>query len=131
MQLKLSSWLLAALAGGVLLAGCGSGGSTTGSRSAPPGPASPGTVTAPGPRPKTPAQAQQAVQTCIHAVQAQRTLPPSVKAKLDTTCQKASSTDRAVLQQAAREICIQLVVASHVPAGLARERALAVCGGGK
>jgi hypothetical protein len=47
--------------------------------------------------------------------------------KLEKTCEKAASGDQAVLQNAARELCVEYVIASRIPAGAARERALSVC----
>jgi hypothetical protein len=116
MPLKLSTWLLVALTGGALLAGCGSGNSTTSSQTA-----------APAPGAITPAIARRAVARCIHTVRAQTSIPASAKAQLEKTCEKAASGNATALQNTARELCVQFVNASHVPAGIARERALAVC----
>jgi hypothetical protein len=116
MPLKRSTWLLVALTGGALIAGCGSGNSTTSSQTATP---APGAI--------TPAIARRAVARCIHTVQTQTTISASAKATLEKTCEKAASGDTTALQNTARELCVQFVNASHLPAGIARERALAVC----
>ena len=145
MNLKLSTWLLVALAGGAFAAGCGSSskssnstsGSQTGTTRAttPVGPTAPGeesitpgsTTTAPAPTHFTPAQVKQAVSTCKHGVQADPAIPASAKAKLERTCEKVSSGNLNALRQVAQEACVELVNASHLPSGAAKQRALAVC----
>jgi len=113
MMLKLSTWLVVALAAGALVAGCGSSSSTTaGSQTAIP-----------------PANAQQAVASCEQAVRSQHTISASAKAKLEAICKKAASGGQAGLQNVARAVCIELLAASHVPAGAAREKAVAACKG--
>ena len=122
MNLKLSTWLVVALAGGVLLAGCGSSSkSTAGSQTT----STASTVT--GPAALTPVQAQQAVATCKRSIQAQSGISASIKAQLAKTCEKAATGSPADLQKVAQEVCVELVNASHIPAGAARERALAIC----
>jgi hypothetical protein len=127
MTSKLSTWLVVALAGGAFIAGCGSSStstSTTQSTPATTGPAATGTGTSP----LTPAQAQQAVSTCKSGVQKESAIPHSVKGKLEKTCEKVASSGTAnALRQVAEEACIQLVDASHIPAGAAKQRALSVC----
>jgi hypothetical protein len=113
---KLSTWLVVALSGGVLVAGCGSSSSSTTTQTAPTAP----TVA------KIPT-GQQAVELCKHAIQSQRSIPASAKAKLAKTCGKTASGGGAALQQVAKQVCVELVNASHVPSGAAKERALAVC----
>lgn len=120
MTLKLSTWLVVALAGGAIFAGCGSSSKSAATQRT-------STRTAPGPVPLTPAQAQQAVAACKRSIQAQRGISASTKAQLQRTCEKAASGNSAVLQKVAQELCVGLVNASHIPAGPARERALAVC----
>lgn len=133
MTLKLSTWLLVALAGGAFLAGCGSSSnSTSSSQSTPTAAATTGSgaapTTAPAVTPLTPAQAKQAVATCKHSVQGQSAIPTSVKGTLEKTCQKAASSgSAAALRQVAEEACVALVSASHLPAGVIKERALAAC----
>jgi hypothetical protein len=110
-MLKLSTWLVVALAAGALMAGCGSSSSAT----APSGTAIP------------PANAQQAVASCEQAVRSQQTISASAKAKLEAICKKAAGGGQAGLQNVAREVCIELLDASHVPAGEQRVKALAAC----
>jgi hypothetical protein len=119
MMHKLSTLLVAALAGGVLAAaGCGGSGSTSTTTS---------TQTNTKPPPLTPAQAAQAQASCKQRVQAQPSLSASAKAKLEQICNQVASTDPAAIRKATQEACIALLEASHVPAGAARERALALC----
>jgi hypothetical protein len=122
MNLKLSTWLVVALAGGAIFAGCGSSSkSTAGSQATSTG------STAIGPAALTPAQAQQAVVSCKRSIRAQSTISPSAKAQLEKTCEKAATGSSASLQKVAEEVCVGLVNASHIPGGAARERALAIC----
>ena len=120
MTFKLSTWLLAALAGGALVAGCGSSSTSTSTTQS--GGSTP-TSTA-----LTPAQAKQAAATCKQGIQKESAIPQGAKAKLEQTCEKVGSGGaEAALHQVAEEACVQLVSASHIPAGAARTRALSVC----
>ena len=118
MMLKLSTWLVVALAAGALMAGCGSGGSTTSTAS---------TTTTGSQTAVPPADAQQAVASCEQALRSQNAISASAKAKLEAICKKAGNGGQAGLQTVARELCIEIINASHVPAGAAKQRALAVC----
>jgi hypothetical protein len=122
MTLKLSTWLLAALAGGALVAGCGSSSTSTSTTQ------SGGTTAAATTPPLTPEQAKKAASTCKQGIQKESAIPESAKAKLEQTCEKVGSGGaEAALHQVAEEACVQLVDASHIPAGAARTRALSVC----
>jgi hypothetical protein len=122
MTSKLSTWLLAALAGGALVAGCGSSSTSTSTTQS--GGTSAATTTAP----LTPEQAKKAASTCKQGIQKESAIPQSAKAKLEQTCEKVGSGGaEAALHQVAEEACVQLVNASHIPAGAARTRALSVC----
>ncbi len=122
MTSKLSTWLLAALAGGALVAGCGSSSTSTSTTQ------SGGSGTATTPAPLTPEQAKQAASTCKKGIQKESAIPQSAKAKLEQTCEKVGTGGaEAALRQVAEEACVQLVNASHIPAGAARTRALSVC----
>ncbi len=127
MTVKLSTWLVVALAGGAILAGCGSSNSASSQTTPTASSQTSATSTATGPVALTPAQAQQAVATCKRGIQAQSGISASAKAQLEKTCEKAASGNPAALQSVAREVCVGLVNASHIPAGAARERALAIC----
>ena len=111
---KLSTLLAVALAGGALLVGCGSSGSKP-----------TGTVTTPTGLSRT-VSPHQAVVDCKHAIEAQR-LQGTVKAKLFKICEKAATANESTLHELVKEVCRELVNASHLPPGPQRERALAVC----
>jgi hypothetical protein len=117
MILKLSTWLVVALAGGALVAGCGSSSKSTSSSQ----------TTSTGASPPTPLTAQQ-VATCKHNIQALSTISASAKTKLELRiCKSVAFGTQAAQQKAVQDACVELVNALHVPAGAARERALAVC----
>lgn len=132
---KLSSAPLVALACAALCAGCGSssssssstaatGASTSSTSSTAPGAATtPSSTTTTGGGKLSPA----AVQRCKSGVNVLPTLPQKTKRKLETICDKAASGNPAVIGAAAREGCEEIVRASPVPPGAARDRALAGC----
>jgi hypothetical protein len=68
-----------------------------------------------------------AVASCRHGVQSLPHLKQSIKEKLEEICQKAASGDVNAKRKAAEEACRELVNASPLPAGEARDRALAAC----
>jgi hypothetical protein len=137
MMRKLSTWLLVASAGGALVAGCGSSSTaSSSSQSSPTAAASGPTAGTPIPIPSgataaagaTPRpSALQSVASCKQSIQAQKSILPSAKAKLEAVCEKAASGDPSALHKAAQEACVEIVNAAHVPAGAYRERALAYC----
>jgi hypothetical protein len=45
-------------------------------------------------------------------------------------CEKAASLELGTRRKAADEACVELVKASHIPAGRTRERAIAICNAG-
>jgi hypothetical protein len=107
-----------ALAGGLLLMGCGHTGtskvtSTSGAAST----AATGTSTT-GPGPRT---------ACARAIEKASRIAPSAKPHLVQICEKAASPDLATRHRAAHEACVELVIASLIPAGPSRARALAIC----
>jgi hypothetical protein len=131
--------LLPALTAAVLLAGCGSSSSSSSSSgSSAATPSTPATAqtgstattdTSPTPTstsPKSPGGAA-AVASCRHGVQSLPHLKQSIKEKLEEICQKAASGDVNAKRKAAQEACRELVNASPLPAGEARDRALAAC----
>jgi hypothetical protein len=126
MNLKPFTWLLAALIAGVLLAGCGSSSSTT-SSAAPATTAAAATTSSTPSATITPVGGAAAVAACKQAIQAQTTLPAGAKSKLEAICAKAASGDQAAVRKAAQEVCEEVVNKSAVPAGAAREQALAAC----
>jgi hypothetical protein len=120
MMQKPFTLLVVVLVGGALAAGCGSSSSTSSTQAS-------SSQTATQPQPLSPAAAAQARATCMQRVQAQASISASTKAKLEQICNQAATTNPAAIQKATQEACIALLNASHVPAGAARERALAVC----
>jgi hypothetical protein len=132
--------LLPALLAAVLLAGCGSSSSSSSSSSGSSA-ATPSTsataqtgstatsTTSPTPTStssKLPGAAA-AVASCRHGVQSLPHLKQSIREKLEEICQKAASGDVNARRKAAQEACRELVNASPLPAGEARDRALAAC----
>jgi hypothetical protein len=64
---------------------------------------------------------------CKQAIQAQSTLPASAPSQLEPVSGKAANGDEAAVRKAAREVCEEVINKSAVPAGPAREQALAAC----
>jgi TolA-binding protein len=136
---RLHASLLPVLAAAVLLAGCGSSSSSSsssGSTAATPSTSSTGQTgsTATTPTSSTPTSTSPklpggtaAVASCRHGVQSLPRLKKSIKEKLEEICQKAASGDVNAKRKAAQEACRELVNASPLPAGEARNRALAAC----
>jgi len=139
-----ASSLPALAAAAVLLAGCGSSSSSSGSSS--PSAATPLTPSTPStgqagssskattPTSSTPTSTSPklpggaaAVASCRHGVQSLPHLKQSTREKLEEICQKAASGDVNARRKAAEEACRELVDASPLPAGEARDRALAAC----
>jgi hypothetical protein len=127
MNPRLSTLPVAALVAGALLAGCGSSSSTT-NTTAPAATTPAAGATTPGATgTSTTAAGAAAVAACKQAIQAQSTLPASAKSKLEAVCGKAANGDEAAVRKAAREVCEEVINQSAVPAGPAREQALAAC----
>lgn len=79
-----------------------------------------------------------AIASCKHGVQSLPHLPPSARERLEAICERGVNGDVNAKRNAAEEACRELVKASLLPAGAARNRALAACnkagraaGGGK
>jgi hypothetical protein len=115
MILKLSTWLAVAITGAALVAGCGSSSESTSSQA----------VT------RTHAaalSAQQRVAACKHGFQVLSSVSASTKTELERKfCEKPVATSPTAQKQAVQQACVELVKAFHVPAGVARERAVALC----
>jgi hypothetical protein len=116
-------WLGLALAGALLLAGCGHAGSGTAtSTGGAASTAATGTsTTGPG------ASREQTATACLQAIAKASGIAPSVKPHLVQICEQAASPDAATRRKAAHAACVELVVAANIPAGPAREHALAIC----
>ena len=131
MILRRSSWLVGVLLCGALVAGCGSSSSNTSSSTTTSTPAAAATTSstpaATSSSPAGGASVQAAVAACKQAIQAQSTLPAGAKTKLEAVCLKAANGDTSAVKAAAREVCEEVIKTSAVPAGPAREQALAAC----
>ena len=116
-------WLGLALIAAMLPAGCGHAGSSpvTSTRGAATTAATGTSTAGPG------ASREQTATACLRAIEKASTIAPSAKPHLVRICEAAASPDAATRRKAAREACVELVVASHIPAGPSRERALAIC----
>jgi len=135
--------LVAALLCGALVAGCGSSSSTTSSSTAATTPAvtstsapstqatAATTSTSPTTTPGSAASAAGVAQyeaICKSIVARAPTLSASVKAKVEGICSKAATGDLAGARAAAKEVCVEVINASPVPAA-EKEKALAGCKG--
>jgi hypothetical protein len=143
-----STWLVVALAG-VLIAGCGSSSTPTTKSTSPAttATATPTTTTTTTPAtatkstaptstpnvptsiPTTAAGVAEDVAVCKSIIQSEPTLAASVKAKVEGICNKAAHGNLAGARAAAKEVCVEVINASPIPSGLAKEKALAACKG--
>jgi hypothetical protein len=127
-----SAWLAVSLVGGVLLAGCGSSSTTTSATTSAPTsaattPSSTSTPTSPSiPTGAGAAGVVQAVAICKSVIQRDPQLSAAVKAKVEGICNKAASGDLAGARAAAKEVCVEVINASPIPAA-SKEQALAAC----
>jgi hypothetical protein len=136
---------MALLLCGVLVAGCGSSGSTTSgsTRTTTPTVASTSTPSTPAPTPTTsvppsstsssvtPGSASAVAEyaaVCKTIVESAPTLSASVKSKVEGICEKAAKGDRAGARAAAKEVCVEVISASPA-SGAAKEKALEGCKG--
>lgn len=120
---KLSPALLVVLACTALLAGCGSSGSSSSSTAKTAGSTSSSSTATNGAAKVSAA----AVEKCKHGVSVLPTLSQATKSRLEAICDKAASGDAAAARSAAREACEEIVKASPLPAGAARDHALSGC----
>ena len=123
------SSLALALAGVLVLASCGDTSTSTSTVTSPSGTTS---TAATGTSRKAPAPArtagrEQTATACARAIEKTSRIAPSAKPHLVQVCEKAASPDQATRRQAARDACVELVIASQIPAGPSRKRALAIC----
>jgi ABC-type glycerol-3-phosphate transport system substrate-binding protein len=126
MTRRISSTALVLLAGAVLLAGCGSssGSSSSGSTAATGSTSSSSTASTGA---ATNPHVAAAIEQCKHGVSVLPTLSATTKHRLESICDKAASGDADAARTASREACEEIVKASPLPAGEARNRALAGC----
>ncbi len=135
--------LVAVLLCGALVAGCGSSSSTTSSSTTASTPATTSTTAPSTPAPAattssspttTPSSAVSAAGAaqyeaiCKSIIARAPTLSASVKAKVEGICSKAATGDLAGARAAAKEVCVEVINASPVPA-VDKEKALAGCKG--
>jgi len=139
MTVRRSSPLVVALLCGALLAGCGSSSSSTTNGStatATSAPAVSSTASSSTPAAATTKSAaptganaagvQQYVEVCKSIVQREPALSASVKSKVEGICNKAANGDLAGARAAAKEVCVEVLNASPIPA-VAKQKALAAC----
>jgi hypothetical protein len=122
----LFTWLLIPLAAGVLLAGCGSSSSSSTSSSTSSTATGSTTPTSTTDLTKSSATAA-AVESCRRGAKAIPTLSSSTRTKIETICDKAASGNPAAVRTAAREVCEEIVRASPLPEGSAKQHAVAGC----
>jgi hypothetical protein len=133
MTRSLTILLVAAIAGGALVTGCGSSSSSnsTSSTASTAASTSTGASTTPssggasGGAAATPA-AQAAVAACKQSFNAQPTLSAAAKTKLVSLCDKAASGNQADIKAATHDVCVQLAQ-DIAPAGAARDATIAAC----
>ena len=115
--------LIAALACGAVLAGCGGGKSSSSSQTsstpaASSAPGTPSTSTGTGGTPPaattptgaaSPAAVARAVASCRAAIAATPGLSPALKSKVEGICGKAAGGDLAGARKAAREVCAEVI----------------------
>ncbi len=128
--------LAAVLLCGALIAGCGSGnsstaGSTSVSSTATSAPST-GTTATTGASttstvPTNSAGVAQYVAICKSIIKQQPSLPANVKAKVEAICNKAADGDVEGARAAAKEACVEIINASPIPSGTAKEQAVAAC----
>ncbi|MFI4990354.1 MAG: hypothetical protein ACHQHO_05500 [Solirubrobacterales bacterium] len=121
------------LAATALIAGCGSSGSSSGSSAATSStPATSSTATtrtsstATSTSSKVPGGAE-AVAACKRGIKSLAHLQQKITGRLEAICEKAASGDANAQRKAAEEACREIVKASPLPAGEAKDRALAGC----
>jgi PBP1b-binding outer membrane lipoprotein LpoB len=121
MNRKLSTWLLLALIGALLLAGCGS--SSSSSSSSTPATTSTAATTSSSSNPAVAA----AVAGCKSVVQAASSLSAKAKSKIEGVCEKAANGDKEAARKAAQEVCEEVIKSSPLPSSSAKESALSAC----
>ncbi len=135
---RLSPTALALLAGMAMIAGCGSSSGSSSSASssstaitgaATGATGSTGSSSTTSTAPATSSGKSAAVAQCKHGVGVLPTLSQATKSRLEAICEKAAGGDAKAAGEAAREACEEIVKASPLPAGSARDHALSGCKG--
>jgi hypothetical protein len=135
MMRTLSTSLLIPLAGVALLTGCGSSSSSsssstsgsTASSSAATSSSPATSSTATTGAAKSPA-VDTAVESCKRGAKEIPTLSSATRTKIEAICDKAASGNVDATRKAAREVCEEIVKASPLPEGSAKQHAIAGCG---
>ena len=130
---KLQVLLLAVVASGLIVAGCGDDDDDGGGGSDAPA------TTQESASPEASAEAtedsgggaatgasQQAVEACKQSVNAQPQLSDDVKGDLEGICEDAASGDEEAVRNATKEVCVK-IVEETVPEGSARDQAKSAC----
>lgn len=120
---KLSIWLVVALAGGALVAGCGSGSNSTSSVQTTPTTQTTSTAAANDPA------VQKAVVRCKQGIYAlPAAVPAFAKTSLGKVCEKDASLGLAAVKKATRNLCIDGILNANPPfREAARARLMAHC----
>jgi hypothetical protein len=130
-----SPLLAGALVCGALITGCGSSSNSTtsGSTATTSSTAAAATTSTPSTTKSTapvtgvsPADLAAAVAECKAVVQHSTTLSSSLKSKVEGICNKAASGNVAAARAAAKEVCVEVINATPVPAA-DKAQALAAC----
>jgi hypothetical protein len=116
------AWAFAALAVAAPLAGCGSSSSSSTTASS----TSPLATTSSGATP-APSSSSSAIQTCLEGVKRLPSLKADTRERLEAICHRGGNGDSEEARKAAVEACEQLVEASPLPAGAAKDKSLAAC----
>jgi hypothetical protein len=73
------------------------------------------------------AQLAQALATCKSVIHKDPTLSSSLKSKVEGICNKAASGNLAGARAAAKEVCLEIINGSPIPAGPYKQEAQAAC----
>ncbi len=134
-----SRWLAVAIVGCAFVGDCGSSSSSTSSQSGstaatggttsstPPSTGTTSSTTSTIPNPASSAAVADAVAECKSVIKEAPTLGASTKAKVEAICNKAADGNRAGARQSAKQVCVEVINASPIASGPAKEHALAAC----
>jgi len=73
------------------------------------------------------AELAQAVAACKTVIHTDPTLSATLKGKVEGICNKAASGNVAGARAAAKEVCLEIINGSPIPAGPDKQEALAAC----
>ncbi len=125
---------LALLAAAIVAAGCGGSSGSSGSSSSSASTAATSSTAATAPTGSTatapaavPSAGTSEVAACKRGVGTLLRLPQGTRERLEAICEKAASGNAATKRRATEEACREVVNASPLPAGEAKQRSLAAC----